>query len=161
MAKTKDGFTVYYNQFKHKIYNYFLYRIGFDQKAAEDLTSEAFLKALKSFADFDEERPFGPWIFAIAHNHLVNYYKIANRETTLTDKENFLPQTDDSASERLELERVIKLIQTMEAADREVLLLRFVDGLSNTEIAELLNKEEGAVRTQISRAMAKLRELLK
>ena len=48
----------------------------------------------------------------------------------------------------------------MEDSVREVLLLRFVDGLTNTEIAGLLGKEEGAVRTQISRCLSKLREKL-
>jgi RNA polymerase sigma-70 factor (ECF subfamily) len=155
------SFVFYYEQFKNKIYNYFWYRVGFDQKLAEDLTSEAFLKALKKFADFDGARPFGPWIFTIAHNHLVNHYKLAGRETSLTEQENRFEATGDNLDERLELERIIEIINTMDAADKEVLLLRFTEGLSNSEIAEVLGKAEGTVRTQISRSLARLRELIK
>jgi RNA polymerase sigma-70 factor (ECF subfamily) len=161
MAQQKDGFVFYYNQFKNKIYNYFWYRVGFNQKLAEDLTAEAFLKALKKFEDFDGSRPFGPWIYAIAHNHLVNHYKMAGRETSLTEQANWLEAASDNLDERLELERIIKIINTMDAADKEVLLWRFAEGLSNSEIAEMLDKAEGTVRTQISRALARLRELIK
>lgn len=160
MAKNKASFIFYYNQFKNKIYAYFLYRVNFDKKLAEDLTSEVFLKALKSFAGFNGDKPFQPWIFTISRNHLINYYKSCKREVALETVENFLPYTDNSAVERYELEQVMRVINRMEAGDREILLLRYAQGLNNSEIAELLNKEEGAVRTQFSRSLAKLREIL-
>ncbi len=160
MIKKKPNFVFYYNQFKDKIYAYFLYRIGFDRKLAEDLTSEVFLKALKKFDDFDGDKPFQPWIFTISRNHLINHYKSAKRETALTEVENFLPCHDNRAEERYELERVMKIIDGMEEGDREVLLLRYVQGLDNGEIAAVLEKEEGAIRTRISRSLTKLRELL-
>lgn len=161
MARSKESFIFYYNQFKNKIYAYFLYRVNFDKKLAEDLTSEVFLKALKKFADFDGAKPFQPWIFKISHNHLVNYYKSAKREVALEVVENFLPYTDNSAVEKYELEKVMGIISRMEARDKEILLLRYAQGLDNAEIADLLDKEEGAVRTQFSRSLAKLREIIK
>jgi len=160
MASNHNGFIVHYNQFKDKIYNYFWYRIGFDQKTAEDLTSEVFLKALKKIADFDDTRPFGPWIFAIAHNHLINYYKMNHRELPLEDQIHLVSPNNQDIEEKLEIERVIAQINTLEAGDREILLLKFVDDLTNTEIATLLDKKEGAVRTHLSRSLAKLRGLL-
>ena len=161
MPKKQESFVAYYNQFKDKIYAYFLYRVGFDIKVAEDLTSEAFLKALKKFDDFDTEKPFQPWIFAISHNHLVNHYKSAKREVPLEEIQNFVKCAGVKIEEKFELERVMGIINQMKEGDKEILLLRFAQGLTNMEIADVLDKEEGAVRTQISRSLSKLREVLK
>lgn len=160
MAKNEKNFVSYYNEFKNKIFAYFFYRVGFDRKLAEDLTSEVFLKAFKNFGDFNEDKPFQPWIFTISRNHLINHYKSARRETSLAEVEGFLACADEGFEEKHELERVMRIIRQMEDRDREVLLLRFSDGLNNSEIAGLLKKEEGAVRTQISRSLNKLRQIL-
>ncbi|MFA6467005.1 MAG: RNA polymerase sigma factor [Patescibacteria group bacterium] len=160
MNSKSDNFISYYDQFKNKIFVYFLYRVNFNREVAEDLTSEVFLKALKSFEDFDQSRSFQSWIYAIAHNHLVNYYRVANRETQLLE-DRYLTKGDiDKVELEYELEAIMKIIKLMDSSDREILLMRFVDQLSNTEIAMLLDKDEGAIRTKISRSLAKLRELL-
>lgn len=160
MSDKKDNFISYYNEFKDKIYAYFYYRSGYNQSLAEDLTADVFLKAFQNFDSFDETRSFKSWIYAISHNHLVNYYKIPKRETELTEAED-VGQSEDAMHEvKYELARVMKVIESMEYHDKEVLLLKFVDELTNSEIANILNKEEGAVRTQISRSLAKLRKIL-
>ena len=76
MRKNQDNFIPYYNQFKNKIYNYFLYRVGFDKSLAEDLTSEVFVKALKSFDDFDESIPYIPTKAASGINQGKNRSKL-------------------------------------------------------------------------------------
>ena len=160
MGDHKDNFLGYYDKFKNKIFVYFLYRVNFNRELAEDLTSDVFLKALKNFDSFDETKSFQSWIFAIAHNHLVNYYRTAGRETQLFE-EQYLTQADTNKVElTYELELVMKVINKMEQSDREILLLRFVDELSNSEIAQLLAKEEGAIRTKMSRSLVKLRSML-
>jgi RNA polymerase sigma-70 factor (ECF subfamily) len=163
MAKKQGNFLAYYNQFKDKIYNYFLYRVGFDKDLAEDLTSEVFVKAWKGFAGFDENQKFQSWIYAISHNHLVNYYSRATRNPIpLEGLEDFIPTTDDEHfEEKYEAGQVLQVIDNMEAGDRDVLRFRFVDELDYSEIADLLRKEEGAVRTQVSRSLEKLRQILK
>jgi len=162
MSSNKD-FLIHYNQFKDKIYNYFLYRIGFDKALAEDLTSEVFIKAFKNFGSFDKSKKFQSWIYAIAHNHLVNYYGQSAKITiSIEIVEDYLPEEDNNQAEvKYEAERVMKVIDSMNATDREVLRLKFIDELSNQEIAEVLEKEEGAIRTQISRSLNRLRQILK
>lgn len=160
MGNKKTNFTEYYNQYKDKIFNYFWYRVNFNRGLAEDLTSEAFIKALKNFSDFDQSRSFQSWMYAIAKNHLLNYYRTAARETDLSLLENFGVNELKKIESRLELERTFALMREMPEYHREVLLLRFSDGLSNQEIAEVLGKDEGAVRTQISRALEELRKRL-
>lgn len=157
MGANNDNFVGYYNQFKNKIFVYFLYRVNFNREVAEDLTSEIFLKALKNFDSYKQERSFQAWIFAIAHNHLVNYYRIAGRESYPL-AENYSEGSGlDKVEITYELDLVFKKIKSMEPADRDVLLLRFVDQLTNSEIADVLGKNEGAIRTSISRSLKKLR----
>jgi RNA polymerase sigma factor (sigma-70 family) len=158
MAKINKIFLQNYAEYKDKIFAYFLYRVNFNRVIAEDLTSEVFLKALENFPDFDQTRPFQAWIYTIAANHLKNYYRICNREVSLEAADGKTEEIKDCLDAKLELERVMDAIMTLDDYYREVLLLRFVDGLGNAEIADLLDKEEGAVRAQISRALAALRE---
>lgn len=165
-TKNRRNFLEYYKSFKDKIYNFFWYRVGLNRDKAEDLTSEVFVKAFESFDSYDQERPFQAWIYRIAQNHLINHYRIAKREVGL-------PEIDNSVSNELaycferdieikfELEKVMKVINSMEDYHREVLLLRYVDSLDNAEIATVLGKEEGAVRAQISRGLKLLRNKLK
>jgi RNA polymerase sigma-70 factor, ECF subfamily len=160
MAEIKPGFVHYYNEFKNKIFAYFFFRVGFDRKVAEDLTSEAFLKAYKNFDSFDETKPFQPWIFRISHNHLVNYYKTSKREVPIDTIAEPLKYTQVEIEERFEVNRVLNKIDAMDDEEKEVLLLKFAQELSNAEIAELLDKEDGAIRTQISRCLTKLRRIL-
>ncbi len=155
-----NNFLKYYKAYKDKIYNYFWYRVNFDRPLAEDLTAEVFLKALENFSGFDQNRPFQPWIFTLARNHLINYYRRAKREVPLGNCENLNRDELPKIQARLEVERIIKKIKQLEPYHQEVLLLKYVDGLANGEIALVLEKEEGAVRTQLSRALNQLRETL-
>lgn len=160
MAEPKDSFLGYYEQYKNKIFVYFLYRVNFNRTIAEDLTSEVFLKALDHFDSFEQTRSFQSWIFAIAHNHLVNHYRVAHRETELLEDQFIVTGEFEQIDQKQELQRIFSAINTMSDSDKEVLLLRFVDQLSNTEISALLEKDEGAIRTKMSRSLAKLRDIL-
>ncbi len=160
MKVKNPDFLIYYDEYKDKIFNYFWYRIDFNRDLAEDLTSEAFIKALTHFDSFDPTRSFQAWIYAIAKNHLLNYYRTAGREVELSWATDKCQDQLRGVEIDLELENIILTIRTLEPYHREVLLLRFVDGLDNSEIALILEKDEGAVRTQVSRALKILREKL-
>ena len=158
MTKKKTSFHHYYNKYKDKIYNYFYYRVNFNEHLAEDLTSEVFLKALDKFDNFNKDRSFQSWIYTIAHNHLCNYYRTANREIELDESHRDKIDIVSRISAVVEVEQIVAIVHTMDEYCRDVLLLRYVDELECAEIAELLNKQEGAVRTQLSRAIKLLRE---
>lgn len=160
MKVKNPDFLVYYHEYKDKIFNYFWYRIDFNRDLAEDLTSEVFVKALTHFDSFDATRSFQAWIYAIAKNHLLNYYRTAGREVELSWANDQCRDQLREVEIGLDLENIILTIRTLEPYHCEVLLLRFVDGFDNREIAQLLEKDEGAVRTQLSRALTTLREKL-
>ncbi len=161
MAIKKASFTVNYQKYKDKIFNYFYYRLSFNRALAEDLTSEVFLKAYDKYESYDQERSFQAWIYAIARNHLFNYYRDKKIEIDLAEAGNLSSNDCEKIEVNLECERVIALIYKLDIYHRDVLLLRFVDGLDNNEIARLLGKDNGAIRVQISRALKVLRDNIK
>ena len=161
----KKMFVQYYAQYSNKIFNYFLYRLNFDRETAEDLTSDVFLKAYDKFDTFDQDRPFQPWIFTIAHNHLVNYYRDSKKEASIEEMAENLGDTiaDEKYLQNLmkhmDLENVKTKMKNLRPEDRQIIVLRSVNGLSYKEIAEVLEKTEGAVRVAYNRALGRLIEL--
>ncbi len=160
--KKNNTFLDFYSQFKNKIFNYFWYRVNFDRDLAEDLTSEVFLKAYDKFDLYDPDRPFQSWIFTIAHNHLVNFYKSnsANRSVPLDEALNLTNDNKSGPEERLDFQILTQEIIKLPDYQRELLTLRYINEFSNGEIAEILEKDEGAIRVAIHRALNDLRESL-
>jgi len=162
MSRDKDKkFLEYYENYKNKIFNYFWYRVNFDRDLAEDLTSEIFLKAYDKYDQYDPHRPFQSWIFAIAHNHLVNFYKSASRSTPLDGVINTLKIENQNIEDRLDLENIVQEISNLPDYQKEVLTLRYINQLSNNEIAEILGKDETTIRVAIHRALNLLKDKLK
>jgi RNA polymerase sigma-70 factor, ECF subfamily len=154
----KSGeFIQYYQKFKDKIYTYFIYRVNFDCAVAEDLSQDVFVKAFKNFDSFDRNRSYSAWIYAIAKNHLVNYYRQKKSDISL----DLAPDVSIDERKKFQIDHdaqiMIGKIKTLDEYSKEVLLMRYVDELDNKEIADILGRDEGAVRTQISRALKKLR----
>lgn len=158
MAQKNTSFKANYQKYKDKIFNYFYYRLNFNRALAEDMTSDVFLKAFDKYDTYETGRPFQSWIYAIARNHLINYYRDRKCEMNIEDACAVSSNDCEKIEISLECERLLKIIDGLDDYHREVLLLRFVDGFDNDEIAEALCKDNGAIRTQMSRALKELRE---
>ena len=160
----KLKFIKYYLKYRDKIYNYFLYRLNFDREVAEDLTSEAFLRAFKKFADFDEKKAsFSTWMFTVAHNLLVNYYRDKKSALSVEQMEMAGIQFKDEKYlnklvNQLEIKLAIDKIMALPAEYAQVLIMRLVNQLEYKEIAEIIGKEEGNVRVIVSRGLDKLNQ---
>jgi len=150
-------FTQNYHQFKDKIFNYFWYRVNFNRELAEDLTSEVFIKAMKNFASFKVSQSFQAWIFTIAHNHLVDHYKKQKRDVSLDDILEMAGDNKATIENKVFVQEVIVEIEKLPNYYQEVITLKYINGLSTKEIADVLKKEEGAVRTALSRAVKELK----
>lgn len=150
----------YYNGYKDKIYTYVYYRVGSSKVVAEDLTSEIFLKALKNFESFDTDKSFQAWIYKIAKNHIINYYE-KKKDVSLDEARTKTKDYTEQISDKYAVEMVMKEIKNLKDSYREVLLLRFVNELTNEEIAHVLDEDHGAIRTRISRALSALRKRTK
>lgn len=160
MPKRKIQQIRIYLKYRQKIYNYFWHRVGGREQEAEDLTAECFLQLIAAWERFDQKQSEQAWLYGIARNLLCHYYREYGREVDIEAIEQELCTEDRTGEHKFDLERAIDLIKELEPYHRDVLLMRHAEGLSNKEIAEVLNKTEGAVRTQISRATNLLKQEL-
>ena len=162
---TLSTFQLRYSETVEKVYNFVFYRTGRDRDLAEDLTSEIFLKALERFESYDPAGgSFTSWIFTIARNHTIDHYRTSRKKTSLDEIEGTLaaPRRDihQDLDDRERVDGVLAAIDTLPPAQRELLVLKFVNELDNEEIAHILNKKPGTVRVAVHRAILTLKSIL-
>ena len=165
IAAWKDGgegaFAALYDLYARKIYDYLYYRTH-HRETAEDLASTTFLKALESGSRFDPEKGgFGPWIYRIARNTLIDHYRSAKPSSDIEDVWDALKSGEDVARDaetRERLRAVEARLQDLPSGQREILLLRLWDGLSHAEIAAITGKSEAASKMAFSRGLSNLRK---
>lgn len=163
------AFEPLYRAFQPLVHAYCQRRIGSSDLAA-DLTSQVFVKALRSIGRFriDPGRPhssFRSWLFAIAHNEVVDAYRCHRHHDSLDDSETFgrvassrvLP--DEEALAHDTSAEVLRCLSRLPERQRAVIELRMI-GFSRREIADVLGMSEAAVRSAQFRGFATLRELL-
>ena len=152
-----------YEEYYDKIARYAYVHIG-NRTEAEDIAGEVFLKALQSLKSYTERGiPMQAWLFRIAHNLVVDYFrKAAKRKTIPIDTVQVEADTNPAAvaEKNIELERVNQAMEQLTPEQREVLRLRFFGGLTSKEAGNILNKSDGAVREMQRAAIEKLRKLL-
>jgi RNA polymerase sigma-70 factor (ECF subfamily) len=158
-----EEFGQLYEIYLPKIYQYTRYRVA-DKEAAEDLTSDIFNKALDGFKRFDPGKAsFPTWIFSIARNTIIDYYRKHAKETKVrrdTKPENSLGS--DSPEEKLsrseEIARLRECISKLNENEQELISLKFSGGITNREIARVTGLSESNVGTILCRAIRKLRD---
>jgi RNA polymerase sigma-70 factor (ECF subfamily) len=160
----RAAFAVLYRRYLDRVYGYCFYLLG-DHHDAEDATERTFLAALAAIDRFrDQGSSFRAWLFRIAHNQLANTLRGRGRRgTTPLDALPELPGGDDPAhvADRAdEARRVRRALAQLPEERRQVLVLRFVDGLTAREIGEVVGRSEGAVRVLQHRALRDLEGLL-
>lgn len=162
MSDSTSEFTKYYEEHKKAIFNYILYRVSFNRDTAEDLTSEIFLKAFEHLDSYDRERPFKTWIFTIAHNHLINYRTSHKQTLSLDEAIDVVKENDSQYAAAVDhkdmMSKILALVSELPESQRDLVIMRYVNDLSNSEIARVTGKEEGAIRTALSRAITSLRD---
>jgi RNA polymerase sigma-70 factor (ECF subfamily) len=154
-----------YRRYLDPVYGYCFYLLG-DHHDAEDVTERTFLAALAAIDRYrDEGASFRAWLFRIAHNQLANALRARSRQRTaaLDDVADVGASADDPA--RLagladDARRLRAAVGALSVERRQVIVLRFADGLSAREIGEVLGRSDGAVRVLQHRALRDLAELL-
>ena len=161
----KQAFGSLYELYLDPIYRYIYYRVG-SHPEAEDLTEMVFLKAwekLPRSGKGAEVRNFRAWIYRIAHNLVVDRHR-THKPVSALDQHNQVQApiaSPETLAEHTEQSAALEAaIMQLEAEYQQVIVLRFVNQLSHTETARILDKKEGHVRVLQYRALQKLRELL-
>lgn len=163
LAAQRDqaAFDVLYRRYLDRVYGYAFYQLG-DHHDAEDATERTFLSALRALPEFrDEGATFRSWLFRIAHNTIANARRsrVRRRTEPLPDGiERTAPNADPAGLvlEADERRRVLRAVAELPDDRRQVVLLRFVDGLSSREIGQVMDRSEGATRVLLHRALRDL-----
>ena len=158
----KEAFGSLYKRHLDSIYRYVFFRVRKDQKVAEDITQSVFFRALEKIDTFDEEGVgFRPWIYKIAHNSVIDYYRKYKNQTGLT--ETLIDESQNVEEKTLkdfEVQNVLNALDLLSDEQRQVIIMRFVSGLSGKETAKALGKNEEAIRSMQYRALKTLRKIL-
>ena len=149
-----------YDRYSGKIYTYILYRVG-DESLAEDLTANVFIKVLGAIQSSRAwDLSFSGWLYRIAHNAVVDDFRRRKNRIALPLDERLVATQDDpvaTAEGRIALESVKGAMVFLTEEQRTVVELKFFEQLSNLEVARVMGKTEGAIKSLQYRALAALR----
>lgn len=161
-----DAFGVIYDEYFDRIYAYVSFRVR-SRPETEDLVQNVFLRALDALPRFENRgATFAGWLFRIAHNLVANHYRDNSRpeaiqveevESILAGEEN----TEDLALEAISTQRIHAAIGELTEDQQAVIVMKFLGGLNNEQIAEALGKPVGAVKSLQHRGLASLSRSLR
>ena len=155
-----EAFGELYSVYLDRIYRYVFYRVK-DKMAAEDITEEVFIKAWKALASCKgKEKTFSSWLYRIAHNQLIDSLRRKRRELPLQQEITNELFDRNQVEGALEQQEQLEALAHLPKSQRQVIILKFIEGLDNREIGKIMSKSEGAIRILQMRALATLRERL-
>ena len=159
-----SAFGSLYDYYQPRIYRFVLIKVG-RREDAEDLTHQVFLSAFLNIKTYkDLGHPFSSWLYRIARNQVIDFYRTRKPETSL---EKFEPDFFVSPAvahfgvdERLEADKVRTAIEKLKPEYQDVVVMRFIEDLPIKEVAATLDKSEGAVKLLQHRAIKELKKIL-
>lgn len=155
-----EAFGKIYDAYIKKIYNFVYYKT-WHQETAEDLTSQTFFKALEKIQKFNPDKgSFSNWIYRIARNNVIDHFRTSKPTTLIEDAWDLSDNTDIPADTdtKLKLDKIREGVSLLSSEQREIVILRVWEGLSHKEIAEIMQKNESAIKMNYSRAVSKLKK---
>ena len=153
-----------YERYFDTVYRYLYFRIG-TRPEAEDLAGVVFLKAWEAIPRFRwQGRPFIAWLYRVAHNVLVDHTRSKKNALSLNDDERPIDIPSDTASiemsQRLDADLLAGAVSHLTPEQQQVIVLRFLEGRDNAQIAQIMDRREGAIRALQLRALQSLRRVL-
>lgn len=162
------AFAPLYERYVGKIYNYLYYRTG-NARDAEDLTARVFQRALTGLDRYTSRGlPFSAWLYRIAHNLVANWHRDQGRRQHLSlhelgsqDLRGLSAEAPETvAASQEERETLMRAVRQLSSERQQLLILKFVEQLSNAEIGVVLGRSEGAVKSLYHRTLLSLRDEL-
>jgi RNA polymerase sigma-70 factor (ECF subfamily) len=157
-----DAFAEIYDCHQPAIYRYITYRVG-SEAVAEDLCSEVFTRLVEHIDGFSYRgRPLIAWLYTIARNLVNEHHRLGSRaERVPLDAvmEADVPDPEGAVGLALDRERLARALEELTDDQRQVIILRFLEGLDNVTVAQILGKSYGAVKALQHRGLASLRRV--
>lgn len=158
------AFGALYDRYVEAVYRYVYYRVHSDTDA-EDLVSDVFMRALRAIPRYEPRQAFLAWLYRIARNAVIDRARRARIQISFEDAlahpgVDQVVEPDAGLLALSDKETVRAAIARLTPLQQEVIVLRFVEGYSTSEIANLVGKREGTVRGIQFRALEMLRTLI-
>jgi RNA polymerase sigma-70 factor (ECF subfamily) len=163
-----EAFDGLYLLFADRIFRYLLSRLG-RVEIAEEIVSQVFLHLMKKIdryqiAPKDNATIFPAWLYRLAHNKMIDVLrKMQRREHVSIEQAEMVAEPSsllDVVEEQIDFEQLLRTLKLLNEQQRQVLLLRFVEGFSIAETAQILQKSEGAIKALQHRSLENLRRYL-
>lgn len=156
----QEAVTAIYDQYYPAVFTYIFYRVS-NKTIAEDLTAEVFLRMIAKLPDFTGNgRPILAWLYTIARNLVIDYYRNSKERNTMPLEESLVAgeggHPAKEMDDRLAQECLSKALLGLTEEQRQVILLKFVDDREISEVSEIMGKNERAIRSLQHRALAAL-----
>ncbi len=164
-AGDAEAFGQLYDHYAPGVYRFILYRVG-SRALAEDLTSETFMRALRSIQRFTwQGKDFGAWLTTIARNLVTDHFKSGRSRLEIVsddvpDRRSAIAQPETDVLSQLTNEALYAAVRQLSDEQRDCVLMRFIQGLSIAETAAALGRSEGAVKQLQLRAVRALSKLI-
>ncbi|MBL8103714.1 MAG: sigma-70 family RNA polymerase sigma factor [Anaerolineales bacterium] len=161
----RESFGQLYERYVERIFNYVYYRTG-NLHDAEDLTARVFQRAMNHIKNYtDRGVPFSAWLYRIAHNLVANWHRDRSRKQEIPlDDLPILPTKGDHPEKNLvrsqEQDALLRIIRKLPPERQNLLILKFVENMSNAEIGAIMSRSEGAVKSLYHRTLLALRDQL-
>jgi len=169
-AKNKDpeAFAEVYDIYIDRIYRFVFFKINRTEEA-QDITSEVFLKTWQYIIDGKEIKNLNALFYKIARNLVIDHYRKASQKdvsleglkTSETEIKDLLEDQINKIEKKIEIDKIEEKLMGLKDDYREIIILRYIEGLSIKEISEIVAKKKGAVRVILYRALNALKELMK
>lgn len=157
-----DNFALLYDEYIDKIFRFIYYKTQ-HKETAEDITSEVFIKAIKSISGFRGSLgTFQAWLFKIARNSVIDYYRSSRHLSGVEISDIWDLGEDDLSLKNLEIKqeakKVMQQMKSLTPIQREVLILRVWQEMPYEQIAEIVGKDKNNCKVIFSRGIKKLKE---
>ena len=165
IAGDEKAFSILYQENVKKIYNYIYYRTG-NIHDAEDLTARVFQRALKHITNYRRTKvPFSAWLYRIAHNLVANWHRDSKHKRELPIEEHVFIQSKADVPEkqiekRQDIDRLMKAIRQLSHDRQQLLILKYVENMSNKDVGVIMKKSEGAIKSLYHRTLKELRKVI-
>lgn len=161
----QECFGKLYDLHLSKIYRFILMKVN-SREIAEDLVHEVFMNAWKNLGRYRHRGfPFSSWLYQIARNEVIDHYRLKRDHVSIEGVEEETFKVENVVAEELDRaldwQKVRGAITKLTGDQQDVIIMRFVEGLSHREIALALLKTEGAVRIIQHRAIGELKRILR
>ena len=156
-----DAYGEIYSIYVDRIYRYVFYQVK-DKMLAEDITEDTFVRAWKVIKTCrGREETFSAWLYRVAHNRMVDVIRKNHRLVPLEEVETVNDaDPEEEADKRLARQSVMNAVATLPEPQKQLILLKFINGADNNEIGRVMQKGQGAVRALQMRALDNLRQKL-